>query len=447
MILHGWFLFALTSADRVLEEGLLDLESLESSFLQISIENVTLTHVSEVSPWVSLGTVHMSIYLVAFLLVPICALAFAGPKWLLVAMITCADSTCTELPMAIFPVIAEGPVALGALVATKPYGQLLATPLVLRFTRHREVKAMELGLLLQSAGLLLQGFTPSLGAWFAARAAQGVGSGLVLTANMATGTDAFEEVKDSNYVEPMILVYSMYIGAVCGAPFGGVGFTIQPFLPFLFLGLAELVLLAAVHSKLDAPSIAMPGTQPLLSLLQYPMISRPVALICLLVMYTAALQAMLFRVLEEDLELTVGAASFTWLFQAWPAILGVLCLGPAAQRIGFRLIMLTGILLAGTSALLADESLTVLILELVAVGLALGAENATVPRLLEDVGIRHFEAPVSNNIITLLNLGQQLGYVMGPLTSALLCHVSSFQTMCRFFGVLLLGYALAHTAD
>ena len=119
---------------------------------------------------------------------------------------------------------------------------------------------MELGLLLQSAGLLLQGFTPSLGAWFAARAAQGVGSGLVLTANMATGTDAFEEVKDSNYVEPMILVYSMYIGAVCGAPFGGVGFTIQPFLPFLFLGLAELLLLAAVHSKLDAPSIAMPGT-------------------------------------------------------------------------------------------------------------------------------------------------------------------------------------------
>ena len=57
------FLFALTSADRVLEEGLLDLESLESSFLQISIETVTLTHVSEVSPWVSLGTVHMSIYL------------------------------------------------------------------------------------------------------------------------------------------------------------------------------------------------------------------------------------------------------------------------------------------------------------------------------------------------------------------------------------------------
>ena len=274
-------------------------------------------------------------------------------------------------------------------------------------------------LLLQSAGLLLQGFTPSLGAWFAARAAQGVGSGLVLTANMATGTDAFEEVKDSNYVEPMILVYSMYIGAVCGAPFGGVGFTIQPFLPFLFLGLAELLLLAAVHSKLDAPSIAMPGTQPLLSLLQYPMISRPVALICLLVMYTAALQAMLFRVLEEDLELTVGAASFTWLFQAWPAILGVLCLGPAAQRIGFRLIMLTGILLAGTSALLADESLTVLILELVAVGLALGAENATVPRLLEDVGIRHFEAPVSNNNHNTLKLGPATGLCHGPLDRCL----------------------------
>lgn len=307
---------------------------------------------------------------------------------------------------------------------------------------------MKLGLLLQSAGLLLQGFTPSLGAWFAARAAQGVGSGLVLTANMATSSDAFQEVKDSdsNSVDPMILVYGLLVGPVCGAPFGGVGYTIQPFLPFLFLGLAELVLMAAVHAKFDAlPSL--PGTQPILSLLQYPMISRPIALICLVVMYIAAIQAMLYRVLEEDLELTVGAASFTWLFQSWPAVLGMLCLGPIAQSIGFRLIMLTGILLAGTSALLVEESLTVLILALVAVGLAAGAENATVPRLLENVGMRHFDAPTLSNIMVLLNLGQQVGFVIGPLAGALLCHVSSFQTMCRFFGVLLLGYALSHTAD
>ena len=56
--------------------------------------------------------------------------------------------------------------------------------------------------------------------------------------------------------------------------------------------------------------------------------------------------------------------------------------------------MLTGILLAGTSALLVDErSLVIVILELVAAGLAIGAENATVPRLLEDVAYRYFEDP------------------------------------------------------
>ena len=172
MILQGCFLLALAAADCSLE----GLPELESSFLQISIQNVTLQRVDEVpEAWISLENLHMSIYMVIFMLIPIFALAFAGPKWLLTAMIVCADSTCTELPMAIFPQVARGPLVLGALVATKPLGQALATPLVMRFTRHRELYAMKLGLLLQSAGLLLQGFTPSLGAWFAARSVQGIG--------------------------------------------------------------------------------------------------------------------------------------------------------------------------------------------------------------------------------------------------------------------------------
>jgi len=443
MILQGCFLLALAAADCSLE----GLPELESSFLQISIQNVTLQRVDEVpEAWISLENLHMSIYMVIFMLIPIFALAFAGPKWLLTAMIVCADSTCTELPMAIFPQVATGPLVLGALVATKPLGQALATPLVMRFTRHRELYAMKLGLFLQSAGLLLQGFTPSLGAWFAARSVQGIASALVLGASMATGNEALQEAKESNYVDPMILVYSMYLGVICGTPFGGVGFTLQPFLPFLFLGLAELTLMLAVQVKMDAPSKPMPGTPPILFALQYPMIWKPVALLCLIVMYTSSLQSMVFKLMEENFELSVGAASFTWLFQAWPSILTVLLMGPAAQSIGFRLIMLTGILLAGTSALLVDEkSLVIVILELVAAGLAIGAENATVPRLLEDVAYRYFEDPFA--VYVLLNLSQQLGYVLGPLTGALIFHVSSFQTMCRVFGVVLLGYALSHTAD
>eukprot|EP00438_Fugacium_kawagutii_P005955 Skav231315 [mRNA] locus=scaffold1116:56711:58060:- [translate_table: standard] len=449
MILYGWLVVALTAADRTLEEGLLEFES---SFLQISVENATLInkvqHINEVSePWISLGTVHFSIYLVAFLLVPICALACAGPKWLLAAMITCADSTCTELPMAIFPMIAEGPLALGALVATKPLGQALATPLVMRFTRHRELHAMKLGLLLQSAGLLLQGFTPSLGAWFAARSAQGVASALVLSPAMAAGREALAvvNVKEGTYVDPIILVYSMYFGVIVGAPFGGVGFSIQPFLPFLFLALAELVLMVAVHARLDAPS-PMPGPPPMLLPLQHPMISRPVVLFCFLIMYISALQAMVFKVIEDEFHLSVAAASFAWLFNTSLAVLTALLLGPTAQFIGFRLIMLSGILLAGSSALLADQaSLVVIVVQLLAAGVAVGAENATVPRLLEDVFLRHFDD--AYGVYVLLNLGQQLGYVLGPLAGALLCQVSSFQTMCRSFGILLLGYALAHTTE
>lgn len=127
-------------------------------------------------------------------------------------------------------------------------------------------------------------------------------------------------------------------------------------------------------------------------------------------------------------------------------ILTSLLLGPAAQGIGFRLIMLTGLLVVGSGALIVDDkSFMCLIAELVVAGLALGAENATVPRLLEDVASRNFDD--TSATWTLLNLGQQIGYVLGPLIGAVLYHVGGLRTMCRAFGVLLIGYALSHTVD
>ncbi|CAK9083169.1 Probable vesicular acetylcholine transporter-A (VAChT-A) (Solute carrier family 18 member 3-A) [Durusdinium trenchii] len=439
-MIYTWvgLLLSHARADCQLEAGI------ETSFLQISIENVTLHSVSEGDAWIGMENMHLSIYLICFLLIPICAVAFAGPRWALATMITCADSLCTELPMAIFALVAEDPFSLGALVATKPLGQALATPLVIQFTRQRELHSMKLGLLLQSAGLFLQAFTPSLGAWFAARAAQGVGSALMLGAISAMMGDATKETGDSGRG---LFTYSMWLGLICGAPFGGICFAIESFLPFLFLGLADLILLTALHFKMDAPSKPMPGIpRDVLAPLRYPMISRPLALLCLVVMYGAALQAMIFKVMEEDLQLGVVPASFTWLFQAWPMILTSLLLGPAAQGIGFRLIMLTGLLVVGSGALIVDDkSFMCLIAELVVAGLALGAENATVPRLLEDVASRNFDD--TSATWTLLNLGQQIGYVLGPLIGAVLYHVGGLRTMCRAFGVLLIGYALSHTVD
>ena len=245
---------------------------------------------------------HLSIYLIGFLLVPICIMAFISPKSILLAMITCADALCTGLPVAIFPLVAEDPIILGALVAAKPLGQALAIPLVDRFTRQREIQTMKLGLLLQSAGLVLQAFTPSLGAWFAARAAQGVASGLILCAN--TVTDEDPNGKTSNF-SPQSRVHGTFLGAIVGIPFGGICFSTESFLPFLFLALVDLILLTAVHFNVDmtsTPSLAPSSYRSyhFLHLLTTPMIWRPLRLIFLMAMYSAALQAMIFKVLEEE---------------------------------------------------------------------------------------------------------------------------------------------------
>ena len=165
-----------------------------------------------------------------------------------------------------------------------------------------------------SAGLVLQAFTPSLGAWFAARAAQGVASALVHVANMATGKDAVEDLKGNDYVDSTILVYSMFFGVICGAPFGGIGFSIQPFLPFLFLGLAELVLMMAIHFKAEAPSQAMQDMRAIWEPLKLPMFTRPLVLVCLLVMWMSALQAMVFKLLTQQTE---RGSSFTSAAEKW----------------------------------------------------------------------------------------------------------------------------------
>ena len=413
---------------------------LETSFLQISVASVT-----EDAPWAEL---HLSVYLLGFLLVPVFAAAFLCPKWVVVAMIACADSLCAELPMAIFPLITDDALILGALFAMKPLGQAVATPLVLRFARHRELHLMKLGLLLQSSGLLLQAFIPGAGAWFGARAAQGVASALIMEATAATGTEAMQEAEaKGGLVDQMALVYSMMLGVICGAPLGGLAFSIDPFLPFLSLALAELVLLAAVNVKMDSPSPpnSRPIRTPLLSMLKFPMVSRPLTLVCLLFTYNSALQAMIFKVLEDDFGLSVESSGFIWLFQAWPAILTWLLLGQMAQAIGFRLIMLSGIVAAGAGAMVIDDhSLTLLIGELLVAGFAIGAENATVPRLMEDIGSRHFQVP---DIYVLLNLSQQLACVVGPVMGGLFVRLSGLQAMGRAFGVVLLGYAMSYTLD
>ena len=426
-----WFGLATAGAEH------LDLD-LETSFLQVSVATV-----SSDAPWAEL---HLSVYLLGFLLVPVFAAAFLCPKWVVLAMIACADSLCAELPMAIFPLIVEDPLILGALFAMKPLGQAVATPLVLRFSRHRELHLMKLGLLLQSSGLLLQAFIPGAGAWFGARAAQGVASALILEATNATGAEAMQEAEaKGGLVDQNALVYSIILGVICGAPLGGLAFSIDPFLPFLSLALAELVLLAAVNVKMDRPENSRPIRTPLLSMLKFPMVSRPLTLVCLLFMYNSAVQAMIFKVLEDDFGLSVESSGFIWLFQAWPATLTWLLLGQMAQAIGFRLIMLSGIVAAGAGAMVMDDhSLTLLIGELLVAGLAIGAENATVPRLMEDIGTRHFQV---TDIYVLLNLGQQLSCGVGAMMGGLLVRLAGLQVMGRAFGVVLLGYAMSYTLD
>ncbi|CAJ1409998.1 unnamed protein product, partial [Effrenium voratum] len=392
-------------------------------------------------PWFRASHARSSIYLMILILLPVTAVAFAGPKWLLAAMIICSDTLCTELPMAVFPVLAS-PVEVGFLVATKPLGQAIATPLT-RFVRQRELFCLKLGLLLQSGGLFLQGLSPDLLSCFTARLAQGVASALIMG---ATSSLAREEPmvadKDSDV---STLIYSMYAGLILGTPLGGLGFSFEAFLPFVLLGLVELVMLGAV--QLNWRQSAMqpaPAHIPVMQLLRFPMIWKPVLLICLIVTYVSALQATVFSIMEAEMGLSLSQASLMWLLQAVPAVIAVLLIGPNAQSIGFRLVMLMGLLVAGAGGIFSrQDSVSILAFELIVAGVALGAENGTVPRLLEDICTRYFDE--CGSVYVVLNLAQQAGYVLGPLLGTLMVRVFDFKTMCRSFGGVFVVYAMFHT--
>ena len=148
----------------------------------------------------------------------------------------------------------------------------------------------------------------------------------------------------------------------------------------------------------------------------------------------------------QDFQLSVAAASFTSLFQTLPLTLTTLVLAAVAQAVGFRVIMLTGVLLLGAGALLInDKSWMCLIAELFVTGLAMGAESATVPRLVEDVATRYFEDPIGSS--KLLDFVFQIANALGPVIGSLLVHLDGLRTMGRAFGVLLIAFASIHTLD
>mmetsp|Transcript_26752 Transcript_26752/g.47186 ORF Transcript_26752/g.47186 Transcript_26752/m.47186 type:complete len:264 (+) Transcript_26752:1-792(+) len=246
-----------------------------------------------------------------------------------------------------------------------------------------------------------------------------------------------------------IAVKFVYAGLVCGTPFGALTFSLEPFLPFLWVALAEMVLLIAIivsWGGLAEEEETKQDIATIMGVISDPVTLRPILLVSMLLMFSGALQTVSPRLLQEEYDFSVVMSGMTWMFQSWPAVFLVFALGPVARLIGFRLLMLGSLILAGMAAMLAKEgSLGTLILELFCSGIALGCTNSVVPRMLEDVSDRRYGD--EEKVFTVMNLFQQIGYVIGPVLGASVMTAFGYQAMCRVFGVFILSYALFHTVE
>ncbi|OLQ02696.1 hypothetical protein AK812_SmicGene14416 [Symbiodinium microadriaticum] len=360
----------------------------------------------------------------SFVLIPFAAYMVVAPDWLLVSMVGCLDSVCTELPIAIFPLLAPDFMSVAALVAAKPLAQALTSPFSVRLVRSRELFFTQIGLALQISGLLIQALMCSFSFFCIARALQGIASALLIQASPLT-TNRFEAAQSG------IAVKFIYAGLVCGTPFGALTFSTEPFLPFLSLALAELVLLIAIWLSwggLEEEKAAEPDTATFFDVMYDRVTLKPILLVSLLLMFTGALQTVTPRLLQEEYDFSVVMSGMAWMFQTWPSVFLVFALGPVARFIGFPLLMVGSLVVAGLAAMLAREgSLGVLILELFFSGVAAGCTNSVVPRMLEDVSKRRWGD--EKKVFSIMNMFQQIGYVAGPILGATVMTYFGFQ--CR----------------
>mmetsp|Transcript_74899 Transcript_74899/g.178792 ORF Transcript_74899/g.178792 Transcript_74899/m.178792 type:complete len:469 (-) Transcript_74899:49-1455(-) len=384
----------------------------------------------------------ITFYVMCFVLIPFAAYMVVAPDWLLVSMVGCLDSVCTELPIAIFPLLAPDFMSVAALVAAKPLAQALTSPFSVRLVRSRELFFTQIGLALQISGLLIQALMPSFSFFCIARALQGIASALLIQASPLT-TNRFEAAQSG------IAVKFIYAGLVCGTPFGALTFSTEPFLPFLSLALAELVLLIAIWLSwggLEEEKAAEPDTATFFDVMYDRVTLKPILLVSLLLMFTGALQTVTPRLLQEEYDFSVVMSGMAWMFQTWPSVFLVFALGPVARFIGFPLLMVGSLVVAGLAAMLAREgSLGVLILELFFSGVAAGCTNSVVPRMLEDVSKRRWGD--EKKVFSIMNMFQQIGYVAGPILGATVMTYFGFQVMCRIFGIGLISYAILHTIE
>ncbi|XP_076678282.1 vesicular monoamine transporter [Andrena cerasifolii] len=335
-------------------------------------------------------------------------------------------------------------VAVGIMLASKAFVQLLANPIVGPLTHKIGYSIpMFTGFIIMFLSTLIFAFGRSYSVLFVARALQGIGSSCSSVSGMGMLAERYQDDKERGNAMGIALG-GLALGVLIGPPFGGVMYEfVGKSAPFLILsalalgdGILQLLVLqpSVVYTEADPPSLKTLITDPYI----------------ILAAGAITFANMGIAMLEPSLPIwmmdTMGASRWKQGAAFLPAsisyLIGTNLFGPLGHRMGRWLASLIGLVVIGVCLMCIPLATSIdhLIVPNAGLGFAIGmVDSSMMPELGYLVDIRH--SAVYGSVYAIGDVAFCLGFAIGPALSGTLVNTIGFEWM--LFGIAILNFLYA----
>lgn len=340
--------------------------------------------------------------------------------------------------------LVEETVAVGMMLASKAFVQLLANPFVGPLTHKIGYSIpMFTGFIIMFLSTIIFAFGRSYSVLFIARALQGIGSSCSSVSGMGMLAERYPDDKERGNAMGIALG-GLALGVLIGPPFGGLMYEfVGKSAPFLVLsalalgdGLLQLMMLqpAVVRQESDPPSLK--------ALVSDPYIIIAAGAITFANLGIAMLEPSLPIWMIDTMNAERWKQGATFLPASISYLIGTNLFGPLGHRMGRWLAALIGLLIIGVCLMLIPfaKSINDLIIPNAGLGFAIGmVDSSMMPELGFLVDIRH--SAVYGSVYAIGDIAFCLGFAIGPAMSGTLVKNIGFEWM--LFGIAILNFLYA----
>ncbi|XP_017783428.1 PREDICTED: synaptic vesicular amine transporter [Nicrophorus vespilloides] len=340
--------------------------------------------------------------------------------------------------------LVEETVAVGMMLASKAFVQLLANPFVGPLTHKIGYSIpMFVGFIIMFLSTLIFAWGRSYSVLFIARALQGIGSSCSSVSGMGMLAERYPDDKERGNAMGIALG-GLALGVLIGPPFGGLMYEfVGKSAPFLILsalalgdGLLQLLMLqpTIVRQESDPPSLKALVTDP------YILVAA--GAITFANMGIAMLEPSLPIWMIDTMDAERWKQGATFLPASISYLIGTNLFGPLGHRMGRWLAALLGLVIIGVSLICIPmaKSINDLIIPNAGLGFAIGmVDSSMMPELGFLVDIRH--SAVYGSVYAIGDIAFCLGFAIGPAMSGTLVNTIGFEWM--LFGIAILNFLYA----